>query len=330
MNPFPRRGLLAGLAVSPFAALAACEVQGGADAAGENFPTRAVDFSVPFDPGGSGDLLSRAIAAAAEEPLGESLAVSNNPGANGAVGLKELLSGDADGYTIALAVKSLFAITPLVVDDPDAVVIEDFRIISTLTQEPYVLVVHAESAYQTLEDLLAATSLNFGTAGVGTGSQLSAALLFDAAGVEATDVPFDGGATAVTALLGQEVDAVSASFAETMPHIEAGTLRPLVMFSEERSPFLNEVPTAIESGHDVLVDQRRFVVVPAAVPDDAAGVLVLAFEEARESPEYGQFLQDNFMDRWEVDDVEAKSHLTEAAETYAALIADSGLVLGES
>jgi tripartite-type tricarboxylate transporter receptor subunit TctC len=329
MNPFPRRGLLAGLAVSPFAALAACQVQGGADAASADFPTRPVDFMVPFDPGGSGDLISRAVCKAAEEPLGESLAVTNKPGANGAVGLKELLAGDADGYTIALAVKSLFAITPLAVDDPDAVVIDDFRIIATLTNEAYVLVVHADSPYQTLDDLLAAPSLNYATPGVGTGSQLSAQLLFTGAGIDATDIPFDGGASAVTALLGKEVDAVSASLAETMPQIDAGELRPIAVFSEERSPFLHDVPTALESGYDVVVDQRRFIVAPAAVPDETAGVLTLAFEEAREGGEYGQFLQDNYMDRWEVGGLEAKTHLSEAAEQYAALVSEAGLELGD-
>lgn len=328
-HPFPRRGLLAGLAAVPsLAALAACEVQGGSDAADAEFPTRAIDFMVPFDAGGSGDLVSRAIAKSAEEPLGESLAVTNKPGANGAVGLKELLAGKADGYTISLAVKSLFAITPLVVDDPEAVVITDLRIVTTLTNEGYVLVVHSSSPYNTLADLLAASQVNYATTGVGTGSQLSAGLLFGLAGVDATDVPFDGGAPAITALLGQEVDAVSASLAETMPHIEAGDLRPLAVFSEERSIFLNEVPTALESGHDVVVDQRRFIVVPADTPDEVVGVLTLAFEEARDDGDYGQFLQDNFMERWEVDGMEAEEHLAEATEEYSTLLESSNVELG--
>jgi len=330
MNPFPRRALLAGMAATPVAAIAACSgVQGGADAVSADFPTRAVDFLIPFDPGGSGDLVSRALCKAAEEPLGESFAITNKPGANGAVGLKELLAGDADGYTISLAVKSLFAITPLAVDDPDAVVIADFRLITTLTQEAYVLVVHADSDYQTLEDLLSASSVNYATTGVGTGSQLSAQLLFTGAGVDATDVPFDGGAPAVTALLGQDVDAVSASLAETMPQIEAGELRAVAVFSEERSPFLQDVPTALEAGYNVVVDQRRFVLAPAEVPDEAVGVLTLAFEEARESAEYGDFLQANYMDRWEVDSLEAKAHLEEAAAQYAELADNAGLELGE-
>lgn len=330
-HPFPRRGMLAGLAaVPPLAALSACQVQGGADAASDTYPTRAVDFMVPFDAGGSGDLVSRAVAKAAEKPLGESLPVTNKPGANGAVGLKELLAGKADGYTIALAVKSLFAITPLVVDDPDAVVIEDLRIIATLTNEAYVLVVHADSPYQDLASLLDAETVNYATTGVGTGSQLSAGLLFGLAGTDAVDVPFDGGAPAITALLGKDVDAVSASLAETMPQIDAGELRPLAVFSEERSPFLNDVPTALEMGNDVVVDQRRFIVVPADTPDEVVGVLTIAFEEARKTAEYGQFLQDNYMDPWEVDGMEAQTHLAEAAVEFAALLADSGVDLGSA
>jgi tripartite-type tricarboxylate transporter receptor subunit TctC len=330
-HPFPRRGLLAGLAaVPPLAALSACQVQGGADEANATFPTRAVDFWVPFDAGGSGDLISRAVAKAAEEPLGQSLPVTNKPGANGAVGLKELLAGKSDGYTIALAVKSLFAIGPLVVDDPDAVVIEDLRIITTLTNEGYVLVVHADSPYQTLEELLAADQVNFGTTGVGTGSQLSAGLLFGIAGVNATDVPFDGGGPTVTALLGKDIEAASLSLAETMPHIAAGDMRPLCVFSEERSVYLDDVPTALEIGHNILVDQRRFIVVPGDTPDEVVGVLTLAFEEAREGSEYGQFLQDNFMERWEVDGMEAELHLAEATEQFAAQIAESGVTLGSA
>lgn len=329
-RPFTRRGVLAGLAAAPVAGLAACNgVQGGADAAAEDFPTRAIDFTVPFDAGGSSDLLSRAICRAAEEPLGQSIALANKPGANGAVGLKELLSGDADGYTLALGVKSLFAITPLVVDDSEAVTVDDLAIVATMTNEAYVLVVHAESPYQTAEDLLAAPALHYGTAGVGTGAQLSLELLFGGAGTEATDVPFDGGAPAVTALLGQEVDAVSGSLAETMPQIDVGELRPLAVFSEERSPFLPEVPTAAEAGYDVVVDQRRFVVAPADVSEEVAGALTEAFEQARQDEEYRTFLEDNYMDPWEVSAEEARTHLSEAAAGYEQLVADSGLALGD-
>jgi tripartite-type tricarboxylate transporter receptor subunit TctC len=78
-------------------------VKGGKEAAGDNYPTRAINFTVPFSPGGSSDLISRAIAKAAEKPLGKSVALTNKAGANGAVGGKEVLASAPDGYNIALS-----------------------------------------------------------------------------------------------------------------------------------------------------------------------------------------------------------------------------------
>ncbi|MFG3685660.1 tripartite tricarboxylate transporter substrate binding protein [Micromonospora sp. NPDC047740] len=331
-SPLPspsRRRLLAALAALAVLPVAACSgVQGGKDAADSNYPTRAVQFTVPFAPGGSGDLISRAIGKAAEKPLGQSVVVTNKPGANGAVGGKEVLASAPDGYNIALLVKSLFAITPLAVQDPTAIQPDKMTILTTLTQEDYVLVVNAASPYQTLEDLLKAPSLRYATTGVGTGAQLSQALLFKAANVKATDVPFDGGAPAATALLGKQVDVLSGSLAETMPQIKAGKFRPLAIFSEKRSSYLPDVPTAPEKGFDVVVDQRRFIVAPTGLPDAVAKKLTDSFAEARKDAAYDKFLKDNYMERWEVSDQEARQHLTDAAKEYADLSKKFGLTFG--
>jgi tripartite-type tricarboxylate transporter receptor subunit TctC len=239
-----------------------------------------------------------------------------------------VLASTPDGYNLSLAVKSLFAITPLAVKDATAIQPDKMEVVATLTQEDYVLVVNAESPYKTLEDLLKASSVKYGTAGVGTGAQLSQALLFKSANVKATDVPFDGGAPAVAALLGRQVDAVSGSLAETMQQIKAGKLRALAVFSEQRSPFLQDVPTAKEKGHDVVVDQRRFVIAPPGLPAAVSTKLEQSFGTARKDSAYGTFLQANYMERWEVSDQEARRHLKEAAAQYAALTQKFGLKLG--
>jgi tripartite-type tricarboxylate transporter receptor subunit TctC len=309
--------------------LSACQgVQGGSDAGENTYPTRAVNLTVPFAAGGSSDLISRAVAKAAEGPLGRSIVITNKPGANGAVGGKEVLASPADGYNLALAVKSLFAITPLVVKDPTAIQPDKMTIVSTLVREDYVLVVNAESAYKTLDELVKAPSIKYGTAGVGTGGQLSMALLFKAANTNATDVPFDGGAPAIAALLGRQVDAVSGSLAETMEQIKAGKLRPLAVFSTQRSGFLPDVPTAKENGIDVVVDQRRFIIAPANLPEAVAAKLVQAFTTARKDAAYDTFLKDNYMERWEVSDAEARQHLKDSAAEYQALVQKFGLTFG--
>jgi tripartite-type tricarboxylate transporter receptor subunit TctC len=300
-------------------------VQGGKDAA---YPARAVQFTVPFPPGGSTDLIGRAVARAAEKPIGQPLPVTNKPGANGAIGGKEVLATPPDGYNVALLVKSLFAITPLAVEDPTAIQLDKLAIVSTLTSEDYVLVVNANSSYKSLEDLLKAPSVRYATTGVGTGAQLSQALLFKASGVHATDVPFDGGAPAVSALLGEQVDALAGSLAESMQHIKAGKLRPLAVFAAQRSEFLPDVPTVKEKGYDVVVDQRRFLVAPTGLPEAVAKKLADGFAEARKDAAYGKFLEDNFIERWEVSEQEARDHLKAAAEEYAALTRKFGLTFG--
>jgi tripartite-type tricarboxylate transporter receptor subunit TctC len=326
---FRRRALTAIAALSLLPAAACGGVKGGKDADSSDYPTRAITFTVPFAAGGSSDLISRAIARAAEKPLGKSVVITNKPGANGAVGGKEVLASQPDGYNLALAVKSLFTITPLAVKDPSAIQPDKMEIISTLTQEDYVLVVNASSPYKSLEDLLKAPSVKYGTAGVGTGGQLSQALLFNSAKVKATDVPFDGGAPAVTALLGKQVDAVSGALAETMEQIKAGKLRPLAIFSAERSEFLPDVPTAKEKGHDVVVDQRRFIIVPPGLPAAVSTKLKDSFAEARKDPAYDKFLKDNYIERWEVSDPDARQHLKDDASRYSSLVQKFGLKLGE-
>ncbi|MFC0110839.1 Bug family tripartite tricarboxylate transporter substrate binding protein [Kibdelosporangium aridum] len=321
--PVRRRRLIAALATILVSATACNGVQGGSNAA--SYPNRAVQFTVPFPPGGSTDIVGRAVAKVAEKQLGQSMPVANKPGANGAVGGKEVLAQPPDGYNIGLLVKSLFAITPLAVQDPTAIQLDKLTIVATLTTEDYILVVNAESPYQSLKDLIGAPSIRYATSGVGTGAQLSQALLFKAANVKATDVPFDGGAPAVTALLGKQVDALSGSLSETMPHIKAGKMRALAVFSEQRSKFVPDVPTVKESGYDVVVDQRRFVVAPAGLPESVSAKLSTSFAEARKDAAYEKFLSDNYVDRWEVSGDEARTHIAEAAREYAEQVRKYGL-----
>ena len=128
-----------------------------------------------------------------------------------------------------------------------------------------------------------------------------------------------------TALLGKQVDAMSGSLAETMEQIKAGKLRPLAIFSAERSEFLPEVPTARDKGYDVVVDQRRFIIAPLGLPEAVSTKLEQSFAEARKDPAYETFLKDNYMERWEVSDEEARRHLQDAATEYAALAQKFGL-----
>ncbi|WP_423299183.1 tripartite tricarboxylate transporter substrate-binding protein, partial [Glutamicibacter nicotianae] len=105
-------------------------------------------------------------------------------------------------------------------------------------------------------------SLNFGTTGVGTGSQLAQELLLAQANIEGTMVPFDSGSPALTAVMGNQVQVSTVQLGEAKPQIDAGTVTPIVIFSAERNEYLPDVPTAIESGYEVPVSQYRAVAAP--------------------------------------------------------------------
>src|SRR5699024_6088222 len=212
-----------------------------------------VEFVLPSSPGGSTDLIGRSLAQELEEPLDATITTVNREGANSAIGTKAVVRGTADGESIALVPETLMAVTPLTIDDPDAVELDEMRIVAGISIEDYVLVVNAEeNSAETLEELLDQSGLSYGTAGVGTGGQLSQELLLNQAGVDNyVNVPMDGGAGAVNGLLGGHIDAASMSIAEAAPHIESGAFRPIVTFGSERPEFLDEVPTAEEEGYDV-------------------------------------------------------------------------------
>ena len=218
--------LLAGLAATSLA-LTACggvstSTSGGDDEG--SYPSGTVEMYVGADPGGSSDLISRAVSKGLSDELGASFPVINKPGANGALAAAELASAEPDGSTIANQNASLFAITPLAVSEDEVTSIDDFEVVQGVSRDDYVLVAKAGGDYTTLKDVENATeTLKYGTSGVGTGSQLSTALLLGDAGVDGTPVPYDGGAPALAAVLGGGVDLASLQIGEAIENIESGS-----------------------------------------------------------------------------------------------------------
>jgi tripartite-type tricarboxylate transporter receptor subunit TctC len=315
-------------AVTVTVAASACSVQGGsADKTASGYPTKPVEFTVPQDPGGSTDLLTRALAKNIDGPLGQKAVVVNKPGANGKIAGKDVFGSRPDGYRVAVMPQSLFAIGPLMLDDPDAIQLKDMTLVRGLAVEDYVLVVPASSEHRTLKDLLGADGLKYGTTGPGTGSQLSQALLFGTAKVKASPVPFDGGAPTVTAVLGGKVDVASVQISEGFKHVQAGKMRALAVFSEKRHEALPDVPTAKESGYQVLVDQRRFVAAPAGLPTDVRDKLGAAIDKAVASPDYLRLLKASYIVPWNANGEQAAAQVNESLKRFSDMSRQLGIDL---
>lgn len=327
-----RRWATTGAGLALALSLAACggNVGGGSDTEGQEFPgDDPITILVGQDPGGSTDLIARAAAEGLSDDLGVPVTVENKPGANGALAAQELAGEDADGHTLMVYNGSLAYITPLAVADGEAPDIADYDIVTGLSLDDYVLVTAPGSGFTTVEDLAAAgRPVTFGTTGVGTGSQLSQELLFAQADIDATAVPFDGGSPTLTAVLGGQVDVGSIQLGEAIEQIEAGELTAIVTFAEERPSYLSDVPTAIEAGYDVPVQQSRAVFAPKGLPEDVMTALVDGFQAAFEEEAYQQFNEDNQLTAWEVDGDEVRETWTSNLEEYTSVVEEFGIDLG--
>jgi tripartite-type tricarboxylate transporter receptor subunit TctC len=327
-----RRGLTAGLGLVTALSLAACGGNlggGGSEDAAASFPDGPITLLVGQDAGGSTDLIARALADQASEELGVPITVENRPGANGAVAAQELAGAEADGQTLMTFVGSLAYITPLAVSEDEAVDINDYTVVTGISQDDYVLVTSPQTGFTTVDDIVdAGRPITFGTTGVGTGSQLSQELLFAQTGIEATAVPFDGGSPTLTAVLGGQVDVGSVQLGEAAAQIEAGELVPIVTFAEERPQYLPDTPTAVEAGYDVPVQQSRAITAPDGTPDEIVTQLEEAFQAAFASADYQSFNEERLLTPNEIGGEELQQQWTENLENYRSLVEEYDIDLG--
>lgn len=322
MMHFPtRRAVLGATSAMTLLALTACGNVAGGSTDSSKFPSGPISVTVGQAAGGSTDLIARAVAEGASKTLGTPMPVVNKPGANGALATKEVAGKPADGQNLLLVTASLVTITPLAVTAEEAVNIDDLDIITGLSQDDYVLVASTQSGFKAIKDVTGAgRNITFGTTGVGTGSQLAQTVLFKQANVQGTDVPFDSGKPALTAVLGNQVELATIQLGEAMPQIQAGKVAPLLVFSEERNTFLPDVPTAKESGYDVPVAQYRAVAAPKGTSQVAKDKLLAAFKETFKSEAYQEFNKKNMLTPKEISGDEVVTQWKEYAAKYKSLV----------
>ncbi|WP_045742790.1 tripartite tricarboxylate transporter substrate binding protein [Actinoplanes rectilineatus] len=315
---FPALGLAAVLT------LAGCGGNLGSDDSGSTaaYPERAITLLIGQDAGGSTDLIGRALADPASTDLGQPLTVQNRPGANGAVAAKELAAAKPDGYTLMVFVGSLAYITPLAVPADQAVDINGYEVVTGISQDDFVLIANPKTGFTTVKDIVdAKRPITFATTGVGTGSQLTQTLLFAQAGVNATAVPFNGGAPALTAVLGGQVDVAAVQLGEAKEQIEAGKATPIVTFATERPSYMPDTPTAAEAGYTVPVQQSRAVVAPKGTPKEVVDRLRASFQKAFAAQAYRDFNDQRLLTANEVDGTALLQQWNDALKTYRDLVA---------
>ncbi len=245
---------------------------------GQAYPSRPIEFVVPFAAGGGSDLLARAIAKtiADERLLPQPLTVTNRAGGSGAVGWAYVLGKRGDPYFLA-TVSGSFWTTPLVGLAPFSY--KDFTPVAGLARDTFLFVVRSESTYRTLREVVAVSRqspelISVSGSAVASDDRVATGLLQKAAGIKFNYIPFGGSAPALTALLGGHVSSTWLNPGEGLEQIKAGKVRTLAVTSPERLKILPDVPTFRELGYDIIWEQFRGVVAPPAMPAAALRVIV--------------------------------------------------------
>lgn len=318
---FPRRRAVLGVtAASALLALTACGGNVGSDSSSGDFPSGPITLTVGQAAGGSTDLIARTMGAGISDQLGVPVPVVNKPGANGALATKEVAAMPADGSNLILLNASLITITPLAVSEDETVTLDNLDVIKGLSQDDYVMVASKESGITSLDDLKKSTkTLTFGTTGVGTGSQLAQALLLAQADIKGTEVPFDSGSPALTAVMGNQVQLSTIQLGEAKPQIDADKVVPVVVFSDERNTFLPDVPTALEEGYDVPVSQYRALAAPKGLPEDVKAKLVDAVDKTLAEDSTKAFNEKNLLTPKEISGEEVVKQWNDLATKYKDL-----------
>lgn len=302
--PPARIGTWAAMAAVAALALTSCAGDSAAtdDGGGESEAATITDVSivVPADPGGGWDQTGRALSQVlTQDDLVASAPVTNVGGAGGTVGLAQL-ANDKDPNT--LMVMGLVMVGA-VETNASAVRIEDTTPIARLTDEPLVVVVPADSKYDTLEDLVEdivdnGQSVTVTGGSAGGADHILAGLMLEEAGLDGAEIaeklnytPNSGGGEAVPLLIGGKVSAGISGVGEFAQHIESGALKALAVSSEEPVSQLPDVPTITEEGYDVVLTNWRGVIAPGEISDGEKDELVRVITELHESEAWTEQLE---------------------------------------
>jgi tripartite-type tricarboxylate transporter receptor subunit TctC len=232
--------------------IAAALMLAATHAGAQGYPNKPVHAIISFTPGSSTDIVGRVVMQKVSEYWGQPVVAENRAGAGGSIGAAAVARAAPDGYTLLID-SSAHSVSPAIYAKLPYDTTKDFIDVAPFAVQPNVLVVPGTAAIKSVADLVAAAkakpgALNFGNAGIGSGTHLSAEKFIAASGIKVTQIPFKGTPEVITALLGGSVDCYWAPISAAMSNIKSGKLRPLAVSSAKRNSQLPDVPTTGEAG----------------------------------------------------------------------------------
>jgi tripartite-type tricarboxylate transporter receptor subunit TctC len=218
-----------------------------ASVAAQDFPNKPIRLIVPFPPGGPNDIIARVVGQRMSELTKQPVVIDNRSGQAGVLGTEAVAKSSPDGYTIGIVSASALVISPTM-EKVAYDVSNDFAPVTLVSTVPEMLVVATNVAANNMDELVELAraqpgKLNFASAGVGGLPHLAGELFKLTAKIDIVHVPYRGAAPAINDLLGQQVQMAFLDLPPLLPHLKAGTLRPIALGAPERAPTAPDVPT---------------------------------------------------------------------------------------
>jgi tripartite-type tricarboxylate transporter receptor subunit TctC len=297
---------------------------------GQEWPTKPVRIIVPFPPGGSADLMPRAVGEKLAEKWGQPVIVENRPGAAGNIGADVVFRAEPDGYTLLSGPPPPLVINRLLYKklSYDS---SQFVPISVIGAIPNVLLVHPKTNVSTLQELIALAKanpgkLNYASQGTGSTSHLTAELFKSmAGGLSITHVPYKGTAPALADLLGGQVEIMCDNLGVSLPHVRSGKLKALAVASAKRVKTLPDLPTLAETLPGFEAVAWFGIVAPPRTPAAIAEKVSAAVQEALRHPEVMKRLNELSAEPMGLSPAQTAAYMKQETERWAALIKSAGV-----
>jgi tripartite-type tricarboxylate transporter receptor subunit TctC len=261
------------------------------------YPAKPIRLVVPFTPGGSSDILARAIGQKLSEAWGQPVVIDNLPGAGGSLGADRVAKAAPDGYTLLMGHIGTLAVNPSIYPRLPYDPVKHFTPVAWVANVPNVLVVHPSVPANSVKELLALAKskpgqLNYGSGGNGSAAHLATEYLKLQSQTFMVHVPYRGTVPAVTDLVGGQIQLLFTGGPALIPFVKSGQVRALAVSSSKRLDALPEVPTVAESGLPGFeADQWYGVVAPAGTPREIVLKLNAQINQALASSELKTRLQ---------------------------------------
>jgi tripartite-type tricarboxylate transporter receptor subunit TctC len=254
------------------------------------YPDKPITLIVPWAPGGSTDILARAIGEQLTRSMGQPVIVENRAGASGNIGSNIVAKAKPDGYTLLIGSMSTHAMNPALIPNMPFKGADDFTPIALVANVINTMVVNPSVPAKNVQELVAYAKahpgkLAYASAGGGSTNHLSAEMFKKAAGIDMLHVPYKGGAPAVLDTVGNQTQVLFSAGTQTLPHVKAGKLRLIAVTEPHRSALLKDVPTVAETlpGYEMSVWYAAFG--PAGMPPELVTRLNAEINKALAVPE---------------------------------------------